>query len=445
MAYDIQVYPHGTFRLDDGSFERLYPIPKHEDEYPTIRYDKQIQKTSYIQSNIVACFNEWFQSFFEPNYFKFVRIRTQSSYQDFKSFMKQIYKKEKPFLVIDPRSVELDENSIFAQNMINRYNLIDPGSDAFGAKLLYSIEIMKSDMFEMVYRRNRFRFEFDIMIMEQTLDRQINTYNMMLMNIRHNSKFLLTRTIPHLLPIKHIRNIARFHGYNWKSEEFLSFLNSISKYPIIRRITPNGVYMFFMEQELNIQVEVNGIPSKDTVENSEAIEWGARIVDSFTMIADLPTEFLFLTPEEYLAKFDNHIPEDPDSVYYISPIYADLDWPKEMNGYTLSNRIDVMINPGDDNHLDIKEVIANDDPDKFKVIREFITRGGDIRQLIMCRVYPNGSYLEASYELDEKGILTINNPETDKLYTINLYLNLERFNLIQSGKIKEYIGTIEKY
>lgn len=445
MAYDIQVHPHGTFRLDDGSFERLYPVPKREDEYPTIRYDKQIQKTSYIQSNIVACFNEWFQSFFEPNYFKFVRIRTQSSYQDFKSFMKQIYKKEKPFLVIDPRSVELDENSIFAQNMINRYNLIDPGSDAFGAKLLYSIEIMKSDMFEMVYRRNRFRFEFDIMIMEQTLDRQINTYNMMLMNIRHNSKFLLTRTIPHLLPIKHIRNIARFHGYNWKSEEFLSFLNSISKYPIIRRITPNGVYMFFMEQELNIQVEVNGIPSKDTVENSEAIEWGARIVDSFTMIADLPTEFLFLTPEEYLAKFDNHIPEDPDSVYYISPIYADLDWPKEMNGYTLSNRIDVMINPGDDNHLDIKEVIANDDPDKFKVIREFITRGGDIRQLIMCRVYPNGSYLEASYELDEKGILTINNPETDKLYTINLYLNLERFNLIQSGKIKEYIGTIEKY
>ena len=116
-----------------------------------------------------------------------------------------------------------------------------------------------------------------------------------------------------------------------------------------------------------------------------------------------------------------------------------------MNGYTLSNRIDVMINPGDDNHLDIKEVIANDDPDKYKVIREFITRGGDIRQLIMCRVYPNGSYLEASYELDEKGILTINNPETDKLYTINLYLNLERFNLIQSGKIKEYIGTIEKY
>ena len=84
-------------------------------------------------------------------------------------------------------------------------------------------------------------------------------------------------------------------------------------------------------------------------------------------------------------------------------------------------------------------------PDKFKVIREFITRGGDIRQLIMCRVYPNGSYLEASYELDEKGILAINNPETDKLYTINLYLNLERFNLIQSGKIKEYIGTIEKY
>lgn len=445
MPFDIQAYPAGTFRLDAGEYQRVYPIPPKPEEYPTIRYDKQIQKTSYIQSNIVACFNEWFQSFFEPNYFKFVRIRTQSSYQDFKTFMKGIYKKEKPFLVIDPRTVELDENSIFAQNMINRYNIIDPKHDNFGAKLIYSMEIMKSDMFELIYRRNRFRFEFDIMIMEQTLDRQINTYNMMLMNIRHNSKFLLTRTIPHLLPIKHIRNIATFHNYNWKSEEFLTFLNSISKYPIIRRITPNGTYMFFMEQTLNIQVEVNNIPSKDTVENSEAIEWGARIVDSFTMIADLPTEFLFLTPEEYIAKFDTHIPEDPDSIYYISPIYADLDWPKEMNGFTLSNRIDVMINPGDDNHMDLKEVLANDRPEDFVVLKEFIDRGGDIRELMKVRVYPNGSYVECSYELDEKGILTINNPKTDKLYTINLYLCLERINLIKSGKVKEYIGTIEKY
>src|SRR5699024_2241005 len=126
----------------------------------------------YIQANIVGCFNDWIKSFFPPDYFKFVRIRTQSSFAEFKSLMKNIYKKEKPFMIIDPRSIEHDENSLFGQNMINRYNLIDPNADDMGAKLLYSIEIMKDDMFELVYRRNRFRFEFDILIMEQTLHRQ---------------------------------------------------------------------------------------------------------------------------------------------------------------------------------------------------------------------------------------------------------------------------------
>ena len=440
----LQIYEKGSFVPDMGDLHRCYPIGA-EPRINEIVYDKRIQSMSYIQANVVGVFNDWITSFFPNSYFKSFRIKTQSSYADFKSWMKGIYKKEKPIMVINPSSIEVVEDSLFGSNMLNRYNFIDPEHDNVGAKLVYSRPIMKDERFELVYRRNRYRFEMEIMIMEQTLDRQLNTYNMMLMNIRHNSKFLITRVVPHLLPIKHIRNIAQFHGYNWKSEEFLSFLNSISQYPIIRRVTPNGVHMFFMEQQLNIQVEVNGLPSKDTPENSEAIEWGARIVDSFTMIADLPTEFLFLTPETYLAKFDNHIPEDPDSIYYISPIYADLDWPKEMNGFTISNRIDVMITPDDDNHMDLKESIAVDKPELFSVLTEFITRGGDIRELMMCRVYPNGSYQEASYELDNKGILTINNPQTDKLYTINLYLNLERINLIKSGKVRQYIGTIEKY
>lgn len=440
----LHVYAPGDFRIDPGDQEKLYPIPPKM-EMQDVVYDKQIQRTSYIQANIVGCFNDWITSFFEPNYFKFIRIRTQTAYSEFKSFMKQIYKKEKPFMVIDPRSIEHVEDSLFGLNMINRYNLVDPEQDNFGAKLLYSMPIMKSDMFELVYRRNRYRFEFDIMIMEQTLDRQINTYNMLLMNIRHNSKFLLTRTIPHLIPSRHIINIAKFHGYDWKSEEFLKFLNSISNYPIIRRITPNGQYMFFMEQTLNLQVEVPGLPSKDSPEMSDAIEWGARIVDSFTIIADLPTEFLFLTPLEFKTKFDRSIPEDPDSVYCISPIYADLDWPTEINGYTLSNRVDVMLQAGDDNHMDIIPVLEHDNPDIFKVLFECVQNKGKLSNLMMVRVYPNGSYQEASYSFDDTGVMTLNNPIPDKLYTINVYLNLHNINLIREGENKEYIGTIEKY
>lgn len=440
----LHVIPPGDYRLDPGNQKRLYPIPEKTDDV-TIIYDKQIQRTSYIQANIVACFDEWIRSFFPDNYFKFVRIRTQSAYSEFKSFMKNIYKKEKPFMVIDPRSIEHDENSLFGQNMINRYNMIDPDSDNIGAKLLYSIEIMKSDMFEMVYRRNRYRFEFDIMIMEQTMDRQIDTYNMLLMNIRHNSKFLIERTIPHLLPSKHIINIANFHGFDYKSDEFVKFLNSISKYPIIRRITPNGQYLFFMQQTLNLQFEVPGLPGKDSPENSEAIEWGARVVDSFTVIADLPTEYLFLTTPVHQPKFDRGIPEDPEAITYISPIFADLDWPTEIGEYHLAHRLDVMMSEGDENFMDLMPVMKHNNIDAYKLLIECVERGGKLSDLMMVKVYPNGSYKEASFWMDEKGILTINNPQYEKLYSVNIFLHYRNLNLINEGQNKEYIGTIEKY
>lgn len=440
----VYVVPHGTYQDDFGDQQKLYPIPPKQD-LREICYSKQIQRTAYVQANVVACFNEWFLSFFEPNYFKFTRIRTQSSYADFKSFMKQIYKKEKPFLVIDPREIEHVEDSIFGQNMINRYNLIDPDHDNIGAKLLYSIDIMKSDKFQLAYRRNRFRFEFDIMIMEQTLDRQIDTYNMMLMNIRHNSKFLLRRTVPHLLPLRYITAIANLHGYDWKTDTFLDFLNSISEYPIIRRITPNGQYMFFMQQEISLQMEVPGLPAKDTPENSNAIEWGARITDSFIIMADLPTEFLFLIPTEFVSKIDTHIPEDPENIYYISPVYADMDWPKEINGYTLTKRVDVMMQDGDDPHLDLKGVLENENIEIFKTLKECIDKHGKLSDLVLIKVYPNGSMEEAKFTFNEDGILTMINPIPNKIYTVNIYLNYRNLNLIRSGKTTEYIGTIEKY
>ena len=114
----LQIYAPGDWIPDDGGNGRGYPIEDKPD-LSEIIYDKRVQKISYITANLVAVFNEWIQSFFEPDYFKFVRIKTQSTFSDFKSFMKDIYKKEKPFMVIDPRPPEIVEDFIFAQNMLN--------------------------------------------------------------------------------------------------------------------------------------------------------------------------------------------------------------------------------------------------------------------------------------------------------------------------------------
>lgn len=440
----IKIYSPTDFIADEGWNGRSYPIEDKPDDSEII-YDKMMQNTSHIQANLVAVFNNWFCSFFDSTYFRFVRIKTQSTLNDFKSFMKNIYKKDKPYLVIDPRSPEIVEDSIFAQNMLTRYNMVDPDHDNIGMKMLYAMDVMNSDLFELHYRRMRWRIEFDIMIMEESMNRRDNTFTRMIMNIRHNSKFTLIRNVPVVLPMRYIQNIARFHGKDWKSDEFLEFLNSISKYPIIKRFLGNGKPVFMMRYELHVYVETPGFPSKDGPENSEAIELGARIVDQFIFTADLPSEFIFLTKKEYVGLFDHHIEETPADITFLSPVYADMPWPKELNGFILTNKVDIQVQADDDPTLQIIPFLEEYNQEVYEEVMNFVHHGGKISTLVQVRVYPNGSMKDVGTVLHDDGTLVILNPIPNKLYTACIYVNLKDVNLIRDGKSKEYIGEIEKY
>lgn len=448
----LEVCNPGEFNFDDGSYGKLYKIEdwfamQEAEKETEIVYDRSIQRISNIQATIVAVFEEWFTSFFDPNYFNFVRLRTQSTFSEFKSFMKNIYKKTSPFLVIDPHSPEHVEDSIFGTNMINRYNEMDPLNDNIGAMLLYSEPIMNSEMFELYYRRNTFRFEFDIMIMEQTMNRQINTYNRLLMGIRHNSKFSFERTIPVLLPLQYILNIAKFHEFDYKSKEFLDFLNAHSLYPIITRTIPNKQLLFFMEEKVMINVEVPSYPSKDSPENAEQIEWGARVVDQFTFNVILPSEFIFLMPKKHAHLYVKGVDEDPESIYFISPVYSDIEVPSMLGNFKLVNRLDIMINDNDDNKLSLLTVTDGVDKEHEigKTVRMYIESGNPISDIVRVTLYANGSYEPSGCELKDNGDVIIPNPMYNKLYCLNVYLNLERINKIRHELNTEHIGTIEKY
>ncbi|MCM1234096.1 MAG: hypothetical protein NC489_28675 [Ruminococcus flavefaciens] len=442
----IEIYHPGDFVPDQGGNGRHYPIPlEREPDLSEICYDKKIQPVSYIQANMVAVFDQWFRSFFESDYFKFVRIKTQSPIKEFKSFMRDIYKKDKPFLVIDPRPTEIVEDSLFAVNMLNRYNMVDPDHDNIGAKLVYSLGVLETDKLELRFRRNQYKIEFDVMIMEESLNRQTDTYNKMVMDIRHKSMFMLPRKIPVVIPNHHIRNVANFHGMQWDSEEFLRFLNAVSRYPILRRMMPNNQLMYMMEQDINIRVESPGFPARDNPEMSEAIEMGARIVDSFVFSAILPSEFIFLTKKEHVGLFDRGIEDEPDAITYISPIYADPIWPKELGGYVLTNTLDIEVVDAADNKLQILGMIKDYDPDIHSTIMEWVAHKFDLKELVMVRAYPNGSQKECGAILHDDGVFELVAPEVNKLYAVNIYVNLQHINAIRRGENMKFIGDVEKY
>lgn len=126
--------------------------------------------------------------------------------------------------------------------------------------------------------------------------------------------------------------------------------------------------MFYVQMNINLQVETPNFPSKDSPEMSDAIEIAARIVDSFNIIADLPSEYILMTTPEYCTKFDHSIPDDPENIGFISPYYADMDWPDTVGDYHLANRTDVELQETDTPSINIVELLKGYDPISYAMI-----------------------------------------------------------------------------
>lgn len=445
---------------DDGSHNKLYEIRPMTHKRDIV-YDNMIQKTSHIQANIVAIFEEWLLSFFPSDYFKTVRLTTQSSFADFKSFMKDIYKKNKPILVIDVEASEHVEDSLFGLNVIPRYNMIDPRYDVATSKILYSIELLSNENFELRFRRNRYRFSFDILYMVKSRNNQLDLYTFLLSNMRHNSKFTIERQVLNLIPLEYIHNMAISSGFeDYKDPKFLTFLNTFSRYPIINRVLPSGHWTFYMQQNLSLYFTIPDLPRKDSPEKSAAYEKGARVTHNVVIEADLPSEFIFLTPIDrsdfYIAGKD----KDPDNIYYIAPELSfpeiDFDTPLvDTNGtYIAINKMKVMIEDESDNTLNILEdVVKNVDTNLYETIKRYIKATKGINNCLKVVVYRKVAVDDlksdndngVSIPVEDDGTIMITDPNFRELYMIVTYVNMLVLNNFLKMENTEYIGTIEKY
>lgn len=434
--------------IDEDDYVPIEPNKKPGIIHDLI-YDQRIQKISYIQANMAAVFREWFTGFFPPDYFRHIRMKSESTFTAFKSFMKDIYHKEPPVLVIDPNTIEHVDDFLFGTNVVNRYNLVDPKSDNVGAKILYSLAMIETEKIKLHYRRNRYRFRFDVMVMERSLNRSLDLYNYLIMNMRHNSKFMLFRRVPNLLPSHMIRSIAKINGFDSPDQKFLEWINARAiGCTITTRTLPSGQVMFFAEQDCHIQVEVPDMPAHDSPEQAEAIEVGARVTDSFIFTVDLPSEYFCTMEHEVTKDYIRYEEGDDPDIHYITKS-DDYKWEEGMNleigDYTLLNRVDVTIQDDQDNALDLLTVL-NDVDAQMRKTAEALLRDSNVtlpEPLFLVKII-KGTKEFTDFNLSDDGILTINFPDYSKIYHIYVYVNQKYINMYSSALNSEWIGDIQK-
>ena len=442
----VSEHPGSDISVSDTKPDEWIPVVQEIPKWD-ILYDKQVQHTSLIQANVVEIFDKWIQSFFPHNFFKEIRISTEAPFSEFKSYIRTIYKKEAPFLLIDPTAVDPVEDFIFSTNMINRYSLCDPDVEETGAKLMYSLCLMETDKIHILYRRNRFAFKFDIMIMERSVPRRDDLYNFLLMNMRHRSKFSLSRRVATYIPLQMMINVAAYHNLDLKSDEFMEFVNRISVCPIEKRTTPNGRTRFYAHQEVHVHVEVPDFPSKDSAEKSGAIELGARLTDSFILTADLPAEFIAVVPREEAKRYITGVPDiDPEEIFYINNEIINgeinLAAPRIIGErFKLVSRYDIELTKTDKNRINILELIKDMDGELYVNVVDALNAGMDIADMIRAKIYTTEK--EEDAYMDNDGILTITNADYRRIYLLFIYMDYTKVNEVRSMNDIQTIGTVK--
>ena len=434
---------------DITSEEGVIPLDPQVDPIYSVLYDKQVQHTSLIQANVVEIFDKWFQSFFPHNFFKEVRIATEAPFSEFKSCIRQIYKKEYPFLLINPVSVDPVDDFLFSTNMINRYSRFDPQDDSeTGMKLMYSLCLMETDKIHILYRRNRYAFRFEVMIIERSVARRDDLYNFLLMNLRHRSKFTLARRVATYIPLQMMVNVAAYHGLDIKSDQFMEFVNRISVCPIEKRMTPNGKTQFFAHMDLHVHVEVPDFPSRDSTDKAGAIDIAARMTDSFVFTVDLPAEFIAVVPKEQASDYKSNVDElDPEELFYINnemvSAQLGLSAPRNIGErFKLVSRYDVQLTKTDRNMIHMLEFIRDMDADLARIFELAIIGKKNLEDIVRVKVFTKEEEVET--HLADDGTLTIVDADYRNIYFVFIYMDYTVLNQIQSELDLKTIGTVKQ-
>lgn len=121
-----------------------------------------------------------------------------------------------------------------------------------------------------------------------------------------------------------------------------------------------------------------------------------------------------------------------------------MDIPHEIGDYIIFNRADVMIQHAEDNTMDLTDIVKDIDKNIYTVIQTMLHDKNvqfdeplfKVTIVANNRDYPN-------YNLTNKGILTINNPDYSTLYRIFVYLNYKMVNLYNTVATTKFIGDIQ--
>lgn len=241
---------------------------------------------TYTFGNVACVAIDYIQSFFPENYFTKTHISTKMANRQLDAFRAKsgFWKNKKPMLILRPR-IEYDDSSkwFYGSSMVNRVtNSFSPMEFADLVPLIHDPEHGTG----LHFLWNRYKIIYDIVIVVDTYNKQINIMNDLKNRMNIECPFLLHSSLEAYIPKSSIYSIADFHHIKRDdTANILGYLNTYAATPITYKLhNGNGHDEFFMMYPSNIETICSDLTADDG-------DTRGIISDTYTIGLSLSMEF----------------------------------------------------------------------------------------------------------------------------------------------------------
>lgn len=272
--------------------------------------------------NVACLAMDYIKRFFPKDFFSVEHISTKLAYRQLDIFRsnREFWKLRKPMLILRPR-IEMDDSSKYfygAAFMNKMHNVTSPAEYANRIPLLQDAQRGVS----MEFLWNRYKIYYDIVIIVETYNEQLNLANHLLNSIVPNTPFMISTPLESYVPRGIIENVSDYLGINKSNTaEIVSYLNTHSKTPFTYKFkNGSGNNEYFTLYDTNVEAIASEISLDDGNQRG-------MITDTFTLSFTLSCEFnsmsaFYLHLRDNTDKFIPYMPDNIKNDDRIVPLFS---------------------------------------------------------------------------------------------------------------------------
>lgn len=242
---------------------------------------------THTYGNVSCVAMDYIKSYFSPGYFKTNHISTKMSYRQLDVFRAKhgFWVNPKPMLIMKPRIEMDDSNSYFyGSAMVNRMT-----NSKLPMEFTNTVSVISDRKYGVNLRLgwNRLKILFDVAIVVETYNQQINIMHALKNRLVPNAPFYINTPLEACIPKGLIYEMAKHLGLECSNtSELLKYMNTYGNVPFTYKLkSGSGRDEFFMLYNTNIETIFSDMGNPDDGDSR------GMVADTFVIPFSISMEF----------------------------------------------------------------------------------------------------------------------------------------------------------